>query len=98
MKKNLLLSIFLSLLLLPVIVQAESISITVKGMVCSFCAQGIKKTFLKNQNVKEVKVDLESKLVSVQTIEGAAISDEEVKQIITDAGYEVLAINRGPHA
>ncbi len=35
-----------------------SMKVTVNGMVCSFCAQGIEKSFLKNVKTKEVFVDL----------------------------------------
>ena len=42
---------------------AEEITITVKGMVCSFCAQGITHTFSKFGDVTDVKFDLDNKVV-----------------------------------
>lgn len=82
----------------PSVGAAENIKVTVKGMVCSFCAQGIKKTFLKNEKVKDINVDLDSKLVSIETKDDAALGDEEIRTTIKDAGYEVLAIERGKNA
>lgn len=85
-------------LLAPAAGIAENIKVTVKGMVCSFCAQGIKKTFLKNDKVKNINVDLDSKLVAIETKDGAALGDEEITSTIKDAGYEVLSIERGKNA
>src|SRR5579862_3112965 len=91
-------ALLLASLLLPATVFAEQITITVKGMVCSFCAQGIKKTFSKNANVKEIKVDLDNKLVEIETHEGSSIGDDELRRTITNAGYDVVNIERGKHA
>ncbi|MBN8550648.1 MAG: heavy-metal-associated domain-containing protein [Deltaproteobacteria bacterium] len=82
----------------PTFVHAEEITVTVKGMVCSFCAQGIKKTFGKNADVADVEVDLEHKRVSLKVRQGATLSDESITTTINDAGYDVLKIERGPHA
>jgi copper chaperone CopZ len=91
--------LYLSLLLLiPQFLRADEVTITVKGMVCSFCAQGIKKTFGKNEKVTAVNVDLEKKLVKVETRDGESISDEELRKTINDAGYDVLEIKREKHA
>ena len=65
-------------------------------MVCSFCAQGIKKTFGKIDPVEEVKVDLGEKLVTLKLKEGQTLSDEQIKTLINDAGYDVAEVNRKP--
>jgi len=39
-------------------------------MVCAFCATGIEKTFRKQPEVATVKVDLQTKLVSITTKPG----------------------------
>ena len=82
------------LLFLPASAWAESVTITVKGMVCSFCAQGIKKTFGKESAVESVKVDLEQKVVSLKFRSGSTIADERLESLITDAGYNVEKIER----
>jgi mercuric ion binding protein len=73
---------------------ADQISVAVKGMVCSFCAQGIKKTFLRKDGVESVEVDLDKKIVTITTKQGANLTDTDVKESIVDAGYEVLSIKR----
>ena len=90
--------IFLAILLLftPTAASAESVEVTVKGMVCSFCAQGIKKTFGKSGPVEEVKVDLDQKLVTLKIREGQALTDEQIKTLLNDAGYDVAEIKRKP--
>src|SRR5262245_39332404 len=90
--------IVLALLVTPSMVLAEEINVTVKGMVCSFCAQGIKKTFLKNEGVADIKVDLDNRLVKIQTREGASIPDDEIRKAIVDSGFDVVSIERGKSA
>lgn len=82
----------------PIAAQAEAVTITVKGMVCSFCAQGIKKSFGKNENVKDANVDLDQKVVKLEFKEGKSLKDEEIKGVINDAGFEVVNIDRGKGA
>lgn len=91
MKK--LIAIFL-LFFLPQFAFAETAVVTVKGMVCSFCAQGIKKTFGKLDSVENTTVDLELKLVTLKLKSGKNLTDDEIKILIHDAGYEVLSVER----
>jgi copper chaperone CopZ len=88
-------SLLLSFLIFAPPAFAEEITVTVKGMVCSFCAQGIKKTFSKNENVTDINVDLDNKLVKLKTKDGTTLEDGELREKITDAGYEVISIERG---
>lgn len=74
--------------------QAETIKASVNGLVCSFCATGIEKTFKAQAAVDHVKVDLESKLVTIGTKDGQTMDDATVTKLITDAGYTVTNINR----
>jgi copper chaperone CopZ len=73
---------------------AETITVSVKGMVCSFCAQGIKKTFMRKEGVEKVDVDLDKKLVTIETKAGATLSDSALTESIVDSGYEVTKIER----
>ena len=84
--------------IMPSVSVAEEVTVTVKGMVCSFCAQGLKKTFGKKENVKGIEVDLDKKVVKVETSEGKPLSDEEIKSTINDAGFDVVNIERGKSA
>lgn len=82
------------LMLSPLATSAQPITIQVKGMVCSFCAQGIEKKFKSMSEVKTISVNMETKLVYLDTKDGQDISDEKLKSIITDSGYEVVKIER----
>jgi len=73
---------------------ATTIELTVNGLVCGFCAQGIEKTFRKNPATQDVYVSLENRLVAIATKQGADIADDELKKSLKDAGYDVKAINR----
>lgn len=73
---------------------AETITATVNGMVCAFCATGIEKTFKKQPAVETIKVDLDTKLVTIHTRKGKTLDDKTVKKLITNAGYSVISIKR----
>jgi periplasmic mercuric ion binding protein len=82
------------LLLATTVAEAGTIEMKVNGLVCAFCAQGIEKTFRKNPAVVDVMVSLEDRLVAVQTKDGAEISDQELRDTLTNAGYDVKNIER----
>jgi mercuric ion binding protein len=70
---------------------AEKIEITVKGMVCSFCSQGITKKF-NEEKVKSVNVDLGKHLVTLELNENQKLSSERITEILKDSGYGVEKI------
>ena len=78
---------------------AKTIKIGVEGMVCDFCAQSIEKVFLKQPGVEKVDVNLEVGKVTVKMADvfqdnEDGISDERIKQLFLDAGYDVSKIER----
>jgi copper chaperone CopZ len=73
---------------------AATIEMTVNGLVCAFCAQGIEKKLKKFPATSEVMVNLDHRLVAVALKDGQDISDEELRKALTDAGYTVKAIAR----
>jgi len=73
---------------------AETIKASVNGLVCSFCATGIEKTFNAQPAVEKVHVDLDNKLVTINTKADQKLDDETVTKLITDAGYSVTNISR----
>ena len=83
--------IFLSL---TAAISADTITATVNGMVCGFCATGIEKTFRAQPEVKTVDVDLENKLVTIHTREGKTIDDSKIRKLLGNAGYSVTGIVR----
>jgi copper chaperone CopZ len=75
-------------------VSGETITTTVNGMVCAFCATGIEKTFRKQPEVATVKVDLPRKVVTIKTKPGKTLSDAKIKEVVTYSGYTMGKIVR----
>ena len=73
---------------------ADTIRATVNGNACGFCATGIEKTFRAQPEVKTVDVDLENKLVTIQTKQGLTLDDAKIKKLLGNAGYSVVAVAR----
>ena len=73
---------------------AATIEMTVNGLVCAFCAQGIEKKLKKFPATEEVVVNLEHRLVAVALKDGQDISDADLRKALTDAGYTVKLIER----
>ena len=82
------------LVLTPAAAMAETVNITVNGLVCSFCATAIEKTFGK-KGVDNIDVNLSEKYVRFDLPETVNLTDEEITQAINDAGYDVVEIDRG---
>ncbi len=74
----------------------------VKGMVCSFCAQGLQKSLSKLSYVnkknytKGVKVNLKDQVTIISTKEGAKINYNLAIKKIADAGYSVEEAYHNP--
>lgn len=92
MRKNLLTAALFSLIASTA--SAETIKANVNGLVCSFCATGIEKTFKAQPAVDTVHVDLDNKLVTINTKPDQKLDDATVEKLITDAGYSVTNIAR----
>ena len=86
--------IFLSLTLINASANAAIIKAKVNGLVCAFCATGIEKTFKKQPAVESVKVDLSTKLVTIETKKDQDINDATITKLVGDAGYTIVNITR----
>ena len=74
--------------------EVADVQVVVKGMVCSFCVQGIEKKFTSEKSVEKVKVDLEISTVSVWVKESQDLTDETITKLVQSAGYNVEKIQR----
>jgi len=86
--------IAVALLAFPLASGATTIEMTVNGLVCAFCAQGIEKTLRKFPATADVIVSLEHRLVAVGLRDGQDIPDDTLRTALTNAGYTVKAIAR----
>ena len=71
---------------------ANTVKVTVNGMVCAFCAQGIEKRISKMDATKDVFVDLKKKTVAVEAKDGQTLDAKAISAEIVDAGYDVVKI------
>jgi copper chaperone CopZ len=71
--------------------QAE---IKVNGLVCDFCARAINKVFSAKPQVSNTDVDLENGRISIIFNANQNIEDDELKKLIINSGYDVVAIER----
>jgi copper ion binding protein len=65
-------------------------TITIEGMMCVHCTGRVQKALEAVEGVKNVKVSLEKKNAVVEA--DGEISDETLKNAVTEAGYEVKGI------
>ena len=78
-KLLLLFSLFLS--------EPQIVEVKIKGMVCSFCAQGLQKGIGKLEEVEKVEINLPKGYAKITVKKGKKLSMNEVEEIIKDAGY-----------
>lgn len=71
---------------------AQVAVVSVKGMVCDFCARGIEKTFQKDKNVKKIDVDLSQGKVLVAFDKGFDINFEDIKKKILANGQNATGM------
>lgn len=77
---------------------AATLKANVNGMVCAFCAQGIEKKMRALSQTKDVYVNLKQRIVAIELKDGQNLSNDTVKDLIKDAGYEVTAIEMSEHS
>ena len=95
--KNLLMDKSLKLIQKDLIVLLQTLDaqvavVSVKVMVCDFCARGIEKTFQKDKSVKKIDVDLSKGKVLVAFDKNAAINFEDIKKKILANGQNAIGI------
>lgn len=69
---------------------ADVAKVTVNGMVCAFCAQGIEKTIARMPQTKAVYVNLDKRIVAVEAKAGQKLDMVKIREGIVDAGYDVV--------
>jgi cation transport ATPase len=71
---------------------AKTTVLSVNGMVCSFCAQGIEKRLSALPQTHAVFVDLKKKIVAVEAKTGMSLDRAVLEREIVDAGYDVTKV------
>jgi periplasmic mercuric ion binding protein len=70
----------------------QAVKLTVNGMVCAFCAQGIEARLKKMPETADLYINLKQKVVAVQAKPGQTLAIDKIRAEVTDAGYEVSQV------
>ena len=65
-------------------------TLNIEGMMCAHCVAHVEKALSARGGVTAAKADLEGKCATVTL--AAPVSDQELKDAVTEAGYEVVSI------
>ena len=92
MKKLLLTTATILTITLSTMPAQAATMVDVNGLVCDFCAQALEKIFSKQEAVSEIDVNLDTKVITINYVDGGSLDDETITQLITDSGYNVVEI------
>lgn len=67
----------------------ETLNLTVEGMKCGGCANGLKTALLAQAGVQSASADAKQKSVTIE-FDSAQISADQLKQAIHAQGYKVV--------
>ena len=68
--------------------------VIVQGMVCDFCAQGLKKVFAKRSEISQIQVSLEKSEIALWFTAGSTLDDQTIKKLVGNNGISVENIER----
>lgn len=71
---------------------SQTVFVKVNGLVCDFCARALENVFGKRDEVEDIKVDLDTKLISITYKNGQSLAEDDVRKLVTDSGYDVAGI------
>ncbi len=74
------------------------VDVKVNGLVCDFCARSLEKVFKKQKDVSGIQVNLDAAKVIIEMKPGKMLDDATYKKLITNSGYNVVAIQKGCHS
>jgi copper chaperone CopZ len=102
LKSKIAVYVFLSLFLLvsvnkPLLAEektAETLSLTLKGVVCDFCVGVLRKVFAKRDEVETYSLNLDTKIMTLVLKKDKTLPDDVLTKLVEDAGYNVVLINR----
>lgn len=76
----------------------QRIEMIVHGMSCPFCAYGLEKKLRKIEGVDSLSIDFKTGRVTLAVPDGSKVTDEQIRDLVKDAGFEVMEIKRSPLA
>jgi copper chaperone CopZ len=73
---------------------AETAHVTVNGMVCAFCAQGLERTFGKMDAISKTDVNLDEMRVTLTIKDGKQLDDATIESAVKENGLDTVKIER----
>jgi copper chaperone CopZ len=73
---------------------AEMIRFSVPEMTCGGCAGKIKKRLEKEAGVSNIESNVKAKTMTFSTAEGTTLSDEQIVNLVKEAGYKAENVER----
>lgn len=72
------------------LVRADSVDVVlqVRGMACDMCAQNMQRSLESMAEVESARVDLETQRVQIRRTNQGALSEEMLRETVTNAGYK----------
>jgi copper chaperone CopZ len=71
-----------------------TIVVIANGLVCDFCGRTIEKTLKKQPEIASTDIDLSSKKITLTMNPGMDLSDDELTELIQNAGFGVERVVR----
>jgi mercuric ion binding protein len=81
------------ILVLPTLAHANTVTATVDGMVCVFCAKGIEDKLMENPKVASVTIDMDKTQVVAVAKPGQTLVAEDMKKAIHYLGFTVRSMD-----
>ena len=75
-------------------IENADIRVKAKGIVCSFCAQGLKLGFRETGAVSKLIFNTEFNAMDILLNEKATLTDKEIETIIVESGFVLESITR----
>jgi copper chaperone CopZ len=73
---------------------AETIKISVPEMECENCSHAVEDRLKQDKDITKISTDLKERVVTVYTVDSVKVSDEKLKALIKDSGFEATSIER----
>ncbi|MFQ5824898.1 MAG: heavy-metal-associated domain-containing protein [bacterium] len=67
--------------------QVEKVTIRVDGLSCPFCAYGLEKKLKSIEGVKDVKINVDKGVATLQSKKEESIGVEKLESVVKDAGF-----------
>jgi mercuric ion binding protein len=66
--------------------------ISLRGLVCAYCAQGLSKNFKKHPEIENVEIRLNHHDALLTFKSGQSLSESQLRQIVKDSGLDAESV------